>query len=372
MQAGAQWGLDPMGISLLVRWLIGWALMARPPGLPDLPVQGTPRLSVLIPARDEERTLPHLLEALSRQSLKPGEILVIDDQSSDGTAAIARTAGVRVVKTPELPQGWTGKNWALHTGVQQATGEILVFLDADTEPEPDLLRRLVAAVQQSGGLVSVQPYHRTERAYERLSILFNLLGVMAVRLGRGGGVAFGPAMATSRNDYERAGGHAAVAGHVVEDWFMAHAYQAAGLPTSAFIGWQQLNYRMYPGGLRDLIHGFDKNFAAAAGEVSWLRMLAVVLWLSALFWAAWCLPASLLGLPVLGNPPLLASALLYLAFALQLTVLVRPVGNFGLAGLLFPLPVLFFLVVFLQAILNLKRGRIEWKGRRVDTHMEQR
>jgi 4,4'-diaponeurosporenoate glycosyltransferase len=368
----AEAGLDGMGVSLLVRWLIGWALMARLPELPDQPVGGTPLVSVLIPARNEERTLPHLLEGLKSQTLQPAEVVVIDDHSSDATGRIAHDAGATVLSTPEPPAGWTGKNWALHTGVGGSRGEILVFLDADTEPAPDLLRRLVAAVQRQGGLVSVQPYHRTERPFERLSILFNLVGLMAVKMGPGGDVAFGPAMATSRIDYLRSGGHEAVAGHVVEDWFVAHAYQAAGLPTTAYIGHRQLSYRMYPGGIWDLVHGFDKNFATAAGQVSVLRMLAVVLWLSALFWAAWCLPATLLGLPVLGQPSLQACLVLYLAFALQLTLLVRPVGQFGLAGLLFPLPVVFFLLVFIRSILNLERGRIEWKGRQVDTHLEQR
>ena len=88
---------------------------------------------------------------------------------------------------------------------------MLVFLDADTEPQPAFLGQLLGAQQQWGGLVSVQPYHRTEQPYEQLSVLFNLVGLMAVPLGPGAGVAFGPAMATSRLHYEPIGGHAAVA-----------------------------------------------------------------------------------------------------------------------------------------------------------------
>jgi hypothetical protein len=83
--------------------------------------------------------------------------------------------------------------------------ELCVFLDADTEPKPDFLMRLLACHSQLGGLVSVQPYHRTEKAYEQLSLLFNLVGLLAVPLGANCGVAFGPAMVTSRKDYERSG-----------------------------------------------------------------------------------------------------------------------------------------------------------------------
>ena len=364
-------------ISLLVRWLLGWILGLRLPALPEAPdspaapASPSQAPSLLIPARNEAATLPHLLVALAQQSLSPLEVIVIDDHSDDATAAVAVEAvpslGVRVIQPPPLPSGWCGKTWALHHGVAASRGELVVFLDADTEPQPRFLASLVAAHGRWGGLISVQPYHRTERPYELLSLLFNLVGLMAVPLGPRCGVAFGPAMISSRADYHRSGGHAAVAGKVVEDWFLAHAYEAAGLPVSAWIGHGQIAYRMYPGGLGDMVIGFDKNFATAAGEVRWPWMLAVLLWLSGLFWAAWCLPASLLGWPLVGDPTPLATLVLYAAFALQLLVITRPVGRFRWISLVFPLPVLFFLGVFLLAILNLERGQVVWKGRRVST-----
>ncbi len=358
-------------VSLLVRWLLGWALALRLPPLPAGTPSRRPLVSVLIPARNEAATLPHLLAALAHQSLKPSEVLVIDDHSSDETAAIARQAAaslpIQVIQPPPLPADWCGKTWALHHGVRASRGEVLVFLDADTEPAPPFLERLLTQHERQGGLVSVQPYHRTEKPYEQLSVLFNLVGLMAVPLGAGCGVAFGPAMATTRADYDLAGGHAAVAGKVVEDWFLGHCYEQAGLPVSAWIGADQIAYRMYPGGLRDMVVGFDKNFATAAGEVRWPWMLAVLLWLSGLFWAAWCLPAALLGWPLVGTHAIAPNAITYGAFALQLLLLSRRVGRFSWISLVFPLPVLFFLGVFLLAILNLERGQVEWKGRRFRT-----
>ena len=359
--------MDILFLSVAIRWLIGWALVYRLPQLPDLQVIGEPKVSVLIPARNEEKNLPKLLAAIATQTFQPHQVIVIDDQSTDSTAAIAHSTGVQVIQTQVLPPGWTGKNWALQTGYEIASGEILIFLDADTEPQPEFLNRLVANVQHLGGLVSVQPYHRTERPYELLAILFNLVGLMAVRLGPNGGVAFGPAMATTRQDYERVGGHHAVSGYVVEDWFIAHLYEKEGLPASAYLGDDQLSYRMYPGGISDLIVGFNKNFATAAGQVSWIKMLGVVLWLSGLFWAAWCLPATLLNWPVAGNPSLLHSAVIYIAFMTQLAFIVRKVGSFGWISTVFPIPVIFFIGVFLWAILNLERGEIEWKERKIST-----
>jgi 4,4'-diaponeurosporenoate glycosyltransferase len=358
-------------VSLLVRWLVGWALGRGLPPLPAGSPSRQPRVSVLIPARNEATTLPHLLAALALQRRQPEEVIVVDDHSSDDTAALARRAAdglpIQVLQPPPLPPHWCGKTWALHQGVLASSGEVLVFLDADTEPAPELLERLLAQQEQQGGLVSVQPYHRTERPYEQLSLLFNLVGLLAVPLGVACGVAFGPAMATSRADYDRSGGHAAVADKVVEDWFLAHRYEQAGLPVSAWIGAEQIAYRMYPGGLGDLVVGFDKNFATAAGEVRWPWMVAVLLWLSGLFWAAWCLPAALLGWPLVGSTALVPNAIVYAAFALQLLLLSRRVGRFRWINLLFPIPVLFFLGVFLLAILNLERGEVAWKGRRFRT-----
>ena len=358
-------------VSVLVRWLLGWLLAWHLPLLPKGQCRPGPRVSVLIPARDEESTLPHLLAALSQQHFQPHEVIVIDDHSSDRTAAVAKewaaALPLSVIQPPALAAGWCGKPWALHHGVAASSGEVLVFLDADTEPGPEFLDRLLAMHQQLGGLVTVQPYHRTQRPYEQLSMLFNLVGLLAVPLGDRCGVAFGPAMVSSRNDYERSGGHRAVANKVVEDWFLGHCYEQVGLPVSAYLGFGQIAYRMYPGGLNDLVIGFDKNFATAASQVRWPWMLAVLLWLSGLFWAAWCLPASLLGWPMLGNHDLLPNGLIYGAYALQLLVITRRVGRFTWINLIFPLPVLFFLVVFLLAILNLERGQVQWKGRTVST-----
>jgi 4,4'-diaponeurosporenoate glycosyltransferase len=119
-----------------------------------------------------------------------------------------------------------------------------------------------------------------------------------------------------------------------------------------------------------LVDGFSKNFATAAGQVSWVRMLAVVLWLSGLFWAAWCLPAALFGWPIVGNPSLLYNFVLYLAFAIQLAMIIWPVGSFGFTAFFFPIPVTFFIAVFIIAILNLERGQIEWKGRTISTRWQ--
>src|SRR4029453_3338234 len=102
--------------------------------------------------------LPRLLTALAAQTRPAEEVLVVDDDSDDDTAAVATAPGGDVIRPPPLPAGWTGKTWACWTGAQQAGGDVLVFLDADTEPEPDLLARLVEALDRGRGAVFVVPF----------------------------------------------------------------------------------------------------------------------------------------------------------------------------------------------------------------------
>ena len=107
------------------------------------PLPASPTISVVIPARDEGDRIGPLLDALSGA---PGvdEIVVVDDGSSDGTAALALSSGARVVPAGPPPPGWAGKAWALDRGVRSATGAWIVCLDADTRPSPELPRWLVA------------------------------------------------------------------------------------------------------------------------------------------------------------------------------------------------------------------------------------
>jgi len=133
------------------------------------------KVSVIIPARNEAQRIAPLLKSLTRQSAPPHEVLVVDDESVDDTAAIARGLGATVIAGQALPEGWSGKPWACWQGVQQSTGDALLFLDADTWLEPAGLESLSGALRDKGGLVTVQPYHVTVKAYEQLSAIFNIV-----------------------------------------------------------------------------------------------------------------------------------------------------------------------------------------------------
>ena len=356
---------------LAVTWAIGWLLCWRLPGLPPArDTATTRRVSVVVPARNEAGRLPGLLAALAAQSRPADEVLVVDDDSEDDTAGVATAAGADVVRAPPLPEGWTGKTWACWTGAQQAQGDVLVFLDADTEPEPDLVARLVSALDGRRGLLSVMPYHRMRRQYERLSAFFSvisLMGIGAASARRSAPVtgAYGPCLACHRRDYDAAGGHESIRGAVVDDVALARQFRRAGLPVRVVGGRGAISFRLYGGGLGDLVEGWSKNFASGAGSTPPVRFLLVFAWVVGIGTAAQA-PVREAVAAIAGWPG--PGAVLWIGFAafvLQLAVQLRPLGNYSWASVLFPLPLAAWFVIFFRSIVLTARGRVRWKGRSV-------
>jgi dolichol-phosphate mannosyltransferase len=129
---------------------------ARRPPLAADPESPTGRsISIVVPARDEARRIGPLLDAI-RDAPGVAEVLVVDDESSDETRAVAVAGGARVIAGRPLPDGWAGKAWALQQGLEAARAEWVVTLDADTRPDPVLPAALVArAIRDALGLVTV-------------------------------------------------------------------------------------------------------------------------------------------------------------------------------------------------------------------------
>ena len=222
----------------LLFWGCGWLMTNRLSFLPSteeksVPVDRRPSpgnaadtsassgLSVVVPARNEEQNLPLLLDSLDRQQLQPERVVVVDDHSSDGTAALARAYGVELVSPPPLPEGWTGKSWACYNGASHCGGSRILFVDADVTFSEDAIARLLRAAE-GHSVVSVQPFHTTHRWYESLSALPNLVVLAGIgpfssctRHSMPKGL-FGPCILVDRMLYEKSGGHRAVASSVVE------------------------------------------------------------------------------------------------------------------------------------------------------------
>lgn len=359
-------------------WLPGlfclWRIPRCPPASASAGSQRRRRkVSVIVPAYNEERRIGTLLQSLARQSRPADEVLVVDDRSTDATAAIARRLGARVRRAPARPPGWVGKSWACWVGARLSAGDLLVFLDADVRLAPDGLSRLLAAYGQRGGLVSVQPYHETPRAVERLSAVCNAVVIGSLgaftplgdRLAAGG--SFGPCLVVSRADYRRSGGHAAVRDRVLEDLALGDRARRHGLPVACLAGRGAVSFRMYPEGLRSMLEGWSKSMAGGAGGAPALPRWLMTAWLTGATSAVVNLGAGIAAL-ARGGPSLpvfgAAAVCLYLAYAGQLWWVFRRIGSFGpLAALFFPLPLAFFHAVFARSAWLTRRGGITWRGR---------
>jgi 4,4'-diaponeurosporenoate glycosyltransferase len=309
---------------------------------PDHLHQPASRLSIVIPARNEAHNLPRLLDSIRSQPVPPLEVLVVDDASTDATAGVAASHGATVVSSLALPDGWRGKTWALHQGALAAKGELLLFLDADCWFEPGGLDRILSRYE--GGALSVAPHHSVEKPYEELSAFFNLI-MVASTAGHG---LFGQMLLIDRASYDRAGGHQEVKGRVLENLRLAGFYRAAGIAVSSLPGRGMLAFRMYPEGLASLVEGWTKGFASGASETPRAAVVLVALWITGLM-------VALIALPWTPLP--------YLAFALQFGVMLKRVGSFSwLTALLYPVPLVFYLAVFVRS-LRRSGKEVTWKGR---------
>lgn len=333
------------------------------------------RVSIIIPARNEEFRLPMLLESLASQEVAADEIIVVDDHSTDDTIAVARRYGVRLIKAPELPAGWMGKPWACWNGALASTGDTLIFLDADTWLLPRGIARLVAEHKRLGGLLSVQPFHVTEEPYERLSAIFNISLMMSMniftplgRLLRPDG-AFGPCMVFSRDDYFTTGGHREVSGAILEDFFLGKLFAKKGLAVNCIAGRGTISFRMYPEGFGQMVAGWSKTFGSGSIGTAVPTLGLIIFWMAGAF-AATGLPVLALAMDPPESPLTIAfAASLYVAYAFQFYWMLRRIGEFGgLTAALYFIPLYFYAIIFARSlVLMVFVRRISWKGREVAT-----
>jgi glycosyltransferase involved in cell wall biosynthesis len=234
-----------------------------------------PATSILVPARDEAARLPRTLGGLLAQPAE--EILVLDDGSTDDTAGIVTRAArrdprIRLLTGTTPPAGWVGKNWACHQLAAAATGEVLVFCDADVHLAPGALDAACAEMRrQRADLFSVFPRQLAPTLGERLLVPLideNLLAFLPHQLldapVPAAAVANGQFLAVTRVAYNVLGGHASVAGRIVEDLALARRGRRVGLRLGLALGGDLVNARMYEG-YRTAVRGLGKSMREAHG-----------------------------------------------------------------------------------------------------------
>ncbi|WP_152394509.1 glycosyltransferase [Paenibacillus guangzhouensis] len=329
------------------------------------PYRGPYKLSVIIPARNEACNLPYLLDSLMSQTTAPYEIIVVDDFSDDGTREIAeRYTGVKVIAGTPLPDGWTGKSWAVWNGYLHATGDMFVFLDADIRMAPHALGSLMKARDRSQGVISVVPFHHTEKFYEKLALVMNMLGIFTFtsifeRQNPKQGL-YGSCILALREDYEKIKGHESVKSEVLDDLLIGSKFVEAGIPVTNFIGYDMVSFRMYPQGIRSQIEGFSKGAILSTSTLSPWTIVPIAIWVIGLLvsGAAWVF------INTSWAWPLLTGYILYMA---QIFYFIRYVGVFGfLVPVVHVLASLFFVFIMLYSMFQVVvRGEVRWKGRLV-------
>lgn len=347
------------------KWLLGRMVPLPPPG----PLGRPPKVSVIIPARNEARNLPVLIDSLHRQWLRPHEILVIDDQSDDETYEVAKLCGARPISSKPLPDGWLGKPWACQQGADLASGQLLLFLDADVHLQPDALARLVAAIGDGQAAVSVCPWHRIERAYEQGSVFFNLFMVGGIgAFGPRGFHAkhvglFGQVMMISSDHYQRVGSHGVVRSKVLGNFHLSRELVALEIACRSYVGAGCVTTRMFPDGFGQLCRGWMKGCASGAAIAPRWAVAAISLWITGLAMSAIALIVGL----IQWTPQTLLIPGAYGIAALTLYDKMVWIGRFSAWNAVFyPFSLLFYLVLFVLSLVRRKTGgTVNWQGRRV-------
>jgi hypothetical protein len=233
-----------------------------------------PRTSILVPARDEATRLPHTLPSLLAQPAD--EVLVLDDGSTDGTADVVATFNdkrLRIIPGTAKPDGWVGKNWACHQLAREATGDLLVYCDADVTLRAGALDAVWCQMaRQRADLFSVFPRQIADRIGERVLVPLideNLLAFLPHQLldaaVPAAAVANGQFLAISRDAYTRIGGHASVADRIVEDLAVARLSRQQGLKLGLALGGELVQARMYHS-YTSAVRGFGKSMREAHGN----------------------------------------------------------------------------------------------------------
>jgi 4,4'-diaponeurosporenoate glycosyltransferase len=363
----------PAAVVLMLLWSLGFYLMWQIPALECSAAGEDPRsVSVIIPARDEGQRIRPTLAALYRQTYSQLETIVVDDHSSDDTVNVAGQLGARVLQGLDLPPGWTGKNWACWQGAQRARGDLLLFLDADVRLEQNAVRCLTSTFQGTGGMVSVEPYHVTERPYEELSAFFNLVRMASLNafVPRGRGIepagAYGPCLLCDRDDYLRLGGHRheRVRGAILESIPLAQLFQDHSLPVRCFGGRGIISFRMYPGGLKQLIEGWSKGFGSGALATRLPFLVLTIAWITGCFGAF----VNPIRAAALRSPGALVLVAIYGLYAAQIWWMLHRIGSFRrLTAMLYPIPLIFFALLMLRSLfMTYVLRRVSWRGRLLD------
>jgi len=328
--------------------------------------QPNPVVSVIVPARNEEACLGECLRSLQAQSDIEFEVIVVNDNSTDKTASIARTHGAKVIDAPPLPEGWTGKSHAVYCGAQAARGQWLLFTDADTIHRHGSLRRAVAEAEEHGvEMLSYSPKQEVRGLWER-----SLMPVIFAELrsqypprevsnpDSPVAAANGQYILIRREVYDAIGGHAAIRDSLLEDVELARRLKQSGRAIRFRYGRDALKTRMYRT-FPQMWEGWTKNLALLFPSPVQLAALRTLEFLASFLGLLGLVGGLMLGRHWLTG----AGALVTIPVTTNFFLRIRR-AHFGwINTILSPAGLPVFVLLLLNSRLHYKRNQVRWKGR---------
>jgi chlorobactene glucosyltransferase len=368
-----QFSIAAFAACLVLIALSNWRLLRRVEE--GAPLMQWPRVSVLVPARDEEANIGDCVRSLLAQDYPDCEVIVLDDQSCDRTGEIlaglaSQDCRLRIIAGHALPAGWLGKHWACHQLAEAATGDLLLFTDADTRHAPQSLQHGVAALAaEQADLLTAYPRQEVVTWAEKLVVPFfpwSILSFLPLALAyrvRASALcaANGQYMLFRRAAYDQIGGYAAVRTDAVDDIALARQIKAHGLGWRMALATQDVRCRMYRNSAQ-VLEGFTKNLFAGFGYRV-LPFLLIWLWIGIVFLQ----PPIVLVLIAAGLLHSTYSAVMAAA-GIFFAVLLWGISNarFGLPlylALFYTVTTVLALFIAARSVAFAVRGRSTWKGR---------
>ncbi len=334
-----------------------------------------PRVTVLIPAKDEGERVRICLQSVLAQDYPNFSIVTIDDRSTDDTGGVldqiaAATGGkVRSLHVPHggLPPGWLGKCHALHVGAKDASGAWLLFVDSDVRLQPDALRAAIAlALARNYDAVSLMTALECQTFLEKLVLplaagAWSVMNTISLTNDdkRASAYANGQFFLIRRGVYDAAGGHEAVRDQITEDVELARLLKRRGGRVRLFLGSTFASTRMHAN-LPQMLRGWGRIYSGTSHRSPW-RILAVATFLLVCGFSAY----AALGWSTASREPqpwLIASLAHWALMTLALATVYADSRNSRRYALLFPLGGAVLLGILAFAIRWCITGRIEWRG----------
>ncbi len=330
--------------------------------------RNSPRVSVLIPARNEEENISACIDGFLAQNYDNYEIRILDDQSTDRTRTIIEKYSkiypeVHTIYGDPLPSGWLGKNWACHQLSHQVDAEILIFTDADIRPGPDLVANTVAYMQKYQlGLLSTFTEKVTVTFAEKLVVpvvdmfVYASLPLWLTYISRVPSLsaACGQWIAFTRDAYDKINGHQAVSTQIVEDVELSRLAKRYGIRMLTTVGTGTVSCRMYHT-FSGVWHGFSKNlFGLVSYKTVPFLVLTLMIFMTCVFpyITAWFRPYTLISVIAIS-----------MNIVIRVVMAIKYKHPFIASVVLHPIGIMLTLLIGMNSFYQTKKGGLQWKGR---------